>query len=64
MTTLPCYNQSQVQFHHPFTCIASGSTGAGKTFFLLKLIAERHDLIKPTPIRVIYSYKRYQKVFD
>ena len=61
---LPCYNQDQVQFHHPFTCITSGSTGAGKTHFLLRLIKERNELIHPNPARVIYSYKRYQKVFD
>ena len=56
----PKYSDSAVKFAHPFTSICYGSTGAGKTHFLLNLIANKDSLISPSPQRVIYSYKRYQ----
>jgi len=49
---------------HPFTAIVAGSTMAGKTFFLIKLLKYRAAMITPLIERVIFSYKRYQPVFD
>ena len=49
---------------HPFTCIISGASMCGKTVFILKLINERDIIITPRVQRVIYSYKKYQSVFD
>ena len=49
---------------HPFTCIISGASMSGKTVFILKLIKERHTMIFPQVQRVIYSYKKYQSVFN
>ena len=53
-----------VKFHHPFSCLAVGPSSAGKTHFLLSLIKHRHAMITPRIDRVVYCYKRYQKVFD
>lgn len=37
---------------------------AGKTRYILNLIKHRHSVIQPNVCRVIYSYKKYQAVFD
>ena len=52
------------KFRHPFTCIVSGASMSGKTVFLSKFIRQREQLIHPPVQRVIYSYKKYQDIFD
>lgn len=49
---------------HPFTSIVSGATMAGKTFFLVKLLKHRAVMVAPRLERVLYSYKKYQPIFD
>ena len=39
-------------------------TGSGKTVWLSKLIKYRHEVFHPVPERVIYSYQRYQDIFN
>ena len=56
--------QHYVKFRHPFTCLCVGATMSGKTHFLAKLIQHKDDVISPTVQRVIYSYKKYQPIFD
>ena len=57
-------NKKYAVFRHPFTCLCIGPTMAGKTMYLAKLIKHRHTMIQPNVQRVIYSYKKYQPIFD
>lgn len=56
--------QHYASFRHPFTCLCVGATMSGKTHFLAKLIQYRDVVISPRVQRVIYSYKKYQPIFD
>ena len=49
---------------HPFTCIVSGPTGSGKSVFTLKLIEHARKIISPSPDRILFCYREYQKMFD
>ena len=51
-------------FRHPFTCIITGPTMCGKTHYLANLIKHKDQVIQPNVKRVIYSYKKYQPLFD
>ena len=53
-----------VAFRHPFTCLCAGPTMCGKTHYLANLIKHRNQVIQPNVQRVIYSYKKYQPIFD
>ena len=53
-----------MSYRHPFTCIVVGASMCGKTEYLAKLIEHRDVAITPTVQRVIYSYKKYQPIFD
>ena len=46
---------------HPFTAIAAGPTGCGKTQFAIKLIS--HNIIELPPDRIVWCYGIYQDVF-
>lgn len=45
-----------VSWCHPFTCVVSGPSGAGKTVFVEKLLKHKAALITPIPKRIIWSY--------
>lgn len=60
----PSVDAQYAAFRHPFTCLCVGPTMAGKTRYILNLIKHRDLVIKPEVRRVIYSYKKYQPVFD
>ena len=51
-------------FKHPFTCIVSGPTSCGKTYFLSQLLQRAEDKIQPVPQRIIWLYKRWQPLYD
>ena len=53
-----------VHFMHPFTCIVSAPTKAGKTEFVKKLILHKDNLIEPTPAAVIWSYAEWQPAYE
>ena len=57
-------NVDFVKFRHPFTAFCVGPTMSGKTYFLLQLIRNKDAMITPQIQRVIYSYKKYQSIFD
>ena len=59
----PCVNH-HIGFKHPFTCITIGPTMAGKTQYIANLIKHRDRVIVPNVSRVVYSYKKYQPIFD
>ena len=46
---------------HPSTCLISGPTGSGKSFFVKNLIV--HNMYTPRPEQVIYCYGVYQPLF-
>ena len=51
-------------FRHPFTCIVSGPTSCGKTYFITRLLQRARDIIQPSPRRIIWLYKRWQPLYD
>lgn len=51
-----------LKLQHPFTAIAAGPTGCGKTQLCLKLI--QSDLIEPEPNRIIWCYGIWQDTFE
>ena len=57
-------DNAYVKFRHPFTALCVGATMSGKTRYLAKLIAFKDDMIVPRIQRVVYSYKKYQPIFD
>lgn len=52
------------KFRHPFTAICVGASFCGKTHYIAKLIEYKDVMITPKIERVIYSYKKYQPIFD
>lgn len=47
---------------HPSTCMISGPTGSGKTFFIKRLIEEK--MLTPMPQHIVYCYGAYQPLFN
>lgn len=43
-------------FRHPFTLIISGSTGTGKTQWLMRFITNIERLVTPPPRSILYCY--------
>ena len=64
MALQECVDQKYIGFRHPFTCICVGPTCSGKTQYIAKLIQHKDAVITPNVTRVIYSYKKYQPLFD
>lgn len=57
MDNNPEFPANQLLFRHPFTMIVSGSTGSGKTEWLLRLFRNFHFLIPENSIKfVLYCY--------
>jgi hypothetical protein len=52
------------RWKHPFTCIVSGPTSSGKSFFVFRLIENMGEMITPVPAKIIYCYGEYQSMFD
>jgi hypothetical protein len=50
-------------FQHPFTCLVSGPTKAGKTSFVKKLI-ENVNFIEPTPSIIWWAYAENQSSYS
>ncbi|CAG2195541.1 unnamed protein product [Mytilus edulis] len=49
---------------HPFTMMLAGPTGSGKTFWMKTLLERARRMIKPSPERIIWCYKRWQPLFS
>jgi len=64
MALATCVDSKFEKFRHPFTAICVGSTMTGKTNFICKLIQHKDTMITPKIERIIYSYKKYQPIFD
>jgi hypothetical protein len=52
------------KFIHPFTCLVSGPTQAGKTVFTFRLINAANEMIHPPPEKFIYCFTEYQPLFE
>lgn len=48
------------QFKHPFTCLMSGPTQSGKTYFTVKLIQNIQELMSPVPSKIIWCFGQEQ----
>jgi len=51
---------------HPFTCVISGATGSGKTWFARDLLENFTSIVNTNsafPIRVLWCYGAYQDIF-
>lgn len=44
----------------PFTSLVVGATMSGKTVFVKKLLENRHELITPSPNRIVWCYGAFQ----
>jgi ABC-type glutathione transport system ATPase component len=47
---------------HPFCMIISGPSGSGKTYLVKDLL--ENGYIKPAPDRIIWVYKRWQRLYE
>lgn len=45
-----------MKFKHPFTCLVTGPTQSGKTYFTVRLLKHLSDMISPVPTRVIWCH--------
>ena len=51
-------------FQHPFTCLISGPTMSGKTFFVKKLIELTKSHITPMPDETHFYYSEWQPIYN
>ncbi|KAL5014974.1 hypothetical protein ScPMuIL_009244 [Solemya velum] len=56
--------QKDFVFQHPLTCIVTGPTCCGKTYFLTELLQKIKSKIRPCPQRITWLYKRWQPLYD
>jgi Adenovirus IVa2 protein len=57
-------NMETLMLNHPFTCIISGPTKSGKTFFVKKLIENCQKMIDPPPEKIWFCFAEQQKSYD
>lgn len=50
-----------MRFKHPFTCLISGPTQSGKTYFTIKLLKNIKQMITPIPARIIWCHGQSQQ---
>jgi hypothetical protein len=55
---------SPVVMQHPFTMIVAAATGSGKSTWVKELLLRKDVMIKPSPQRVIWFYKRWQPLYS
>ena len=53
------FTESDFKFKSPFGMIISGSSGSGKTTFLMRFLKETQSLVNPPPKSVLYCYSEY-----
>jgi hypothetical protein len=57
-------SNNDVQFKHPFCMMVAGPSQCGKTRFIMDLLKQRFEIIKPAPTRIIYCYSVWQNNYD
>ena len=50
-------------FKSPFSISISGTTGAGKTTWIYKLLSNKDDMIEPAPKEIFYFYGIWQHLY-
>jgi hypothetical protein len=50
------FSNKDLKLKLPFGMVLSGPSSSGKSTFLLRFIAEAHDLIEPKPANILYCY--------
>ena len=53
-----------MKFHTPTSISISGTTGAGKTQWLMKLLIHKQDLFSTVPEKILYCYGAWQPLFE
>lgn len=51
-------------FQHPCTALVVGSTGAGKTHWIKKVIEHREDMFDITFEKIIFHYSEWQPLYE
>ena len=51
-------------FEHPFSMIVAGPSRSGKTYWVIDLLANANERIKPTPMKIIYCYSHWQHKYE
>jgi len=49
-----------MELQHPFSMLVAGGRKAGKTEFTKKLLKSTHEIINPSPERIIWCYSKHQ----
>jgi hypothetical protein len=49
---------------HPFTCVISGPTGAGKTVFVKRFIEQAEEIMLPPPEEIVWCYGEWQVGYE
>lgn len=49
---------------HPFTMIMYGTTSGGKSYWMNNILERARQMIIPPPQRIIWSYRRWQHLFN
>jgi hypothetical protein len=52
------------KFKHPFTCLISGPTQSGKTYFVENILKNITETISPAPTKIIWCYGEYQDRYN
>lgn len=52
-----------VRLQAPFTKVIAASTGAGKTYFVKRLLENADLMINPAPTIIVWCYAQYQKAY-
>ena len=52
------------QFKHPFSMMVAGPSRSGKTYWVAKLLMTKDKRIHPTPDRIVYCYRHWQKMYN
>ena len=53
-----------LRLQHPFSCVISGPSNSGKTYFVKKLIADADRLVSKPFENVVYIYNCWQPLYD
>ena len=51
-------------FGHPFSMIVAGPSRSGKTYWVINLLLNAKERIKPTPTKIVYCYAHWQPKYD